>query len=73
MRTGPMVSGTVPHVGGPIIGPCEPTVIIGFLPAARVTDEVNCHQGPDPIAKDSGSVTIGGCGRSVSFAGGGRC
>ena len=42
MHTCPMVTGTVPHVGGPIIPPCEPTVIIGGMPAARVTDHAIC-------------------------------
>ena len=26
----PMVTGVVPHVGGPILPPCCPTVMIGF-------------------------------------------
>ena len=37
MHTCPMVTpGThpIPHVGGPIIGPGAPTVLIGKLPAA---------------------------------------
>lgn len=35
----PMVDGVKPHVGGPItMG--EPTVLIGFQPAARVGDPV---------------------------------
>jgi uncharacterized Zn-binding protein involved in type VI secretion len=29
MHTCPMVTGTVPHVGGPIIPAGEPTVLIG--------------------------------------------
>ncbi|NEK70265.1 MAG: type VI secretion protein, partial [Xanthomonas perforans] len=31
----PMVTGVVPHVGGPIVSPGAPTVLIGGLPAAR--------------------------------------
>ena len=38
MHVCPMVDGIVPHVGGPILPPCEITVLIGFQPAARVTD-----------------------------------
>ena len=55
----PMVTGVVPHVGGPIIPPCEPTVLIGFLPAARVTDMAICVGPPDMIVKGSMTVLIG--------------
>ena len=34
----PPSNGVVPHVGGPIVSPGCPTVLIGSLPAARVTD-----------------------------------
>ena len=37
MHTCPQVTGIIPHVGGPIIPPCEPTVLIGMLPAALAT------------------------------------
>lgn len=60
MHVCPMVTGVVPHVGGPIIGPCCPTVLIGFLPAARVTDMLTCVGPPDVIAMGSTSVLIGG-------------
>ncbi len=60
MHTCPMVNGTVPHVGGPILPPCLPTVIIGFLPAARVTDMATCVGPPDIIVKGSLTVMIGG-------------
>ena len=59
MHTCPMVTGTVPHVGGPILPPCEPTVLIGFLPAARATDMATCVGPPDSIAKGSATVLIG--------------
>ena len=59
MHTCPMVSGVVPHVGGPILPPCCPTVMIGFLPAARVTDMAVCAGGPDVIAMGSSTVMIG--------------
>jgi len=52
----PMVTGLVPHVGGPIIPPCAVTVITGGLPQARVTDKAFCVGGPDVIVK--GSVTV---------------
>lgn len=59
MHTCPMVTGIVPHVGGPILPPCCPTVLIGFLPAARVTDMLVCVGPPDMIAKGSATVLIG--------------
>jgi len=59
MHTCPMVTGVVPHVGGPILPPCCPTVLIGFLPAARVTDMCVCVGPPDVIAKGSMTVLIG--------------
>jgi uncharacterized Zn-binding protein involved in type VI secretion len=59
MHTCPMVTGVVPHVGGPIIPPCCPTVLIGFLPAARVTDLLTCVGPPDVIVKGSSTVMIG--------------
>ena len=55
----PMVTGVVPHVGGPILPPCEPTVLIGFMPAARVGDMAVCVGPPDSIAMGSFTVLIG--------------
>lgn len=49
-----------PHVGGPITGPCVPTVIIGGLPAAVVGDLATCGAPPDAIATGSATVIIGG-------------
>jgi len=51
--------GPVPHVGGPIISGF-PTVIIGGMPAARVSDMAVCTGPPDAIAKGSATVIIGG-------------
>ena len=59
MHTCPMVTGVVPHVGGPIVAPGCPTVLIGFLPAARVSDQCICVGPPDVIAKGSATVIIG--------------
>jgi uncharacterized Zn-binding protein involved in type VI secretion len=50
----------IPHVGGPVVGPGEPTVLICSLPAARVGDMLVCVGPPDSIAKGSSSVMIGG-------------
>jgi len=60
MHTCPMVTVLVPHVGGPILPPCCPTVLIGMLPAARVGDMALCVGPPDVIAMGSSSVIIGG-------------
>ena len=60
MHTCPMVTGVVPHVGGPILPPGCPTVLIGGMPAARVSDMATCVGPPDVIAKGSLGVTIGG-------------
>lgn len=59
MHTCPMVTGLVPHVGGPISGPCVPTVLIGMLPAATVGDLCVCVGPPDSIAMGSPTVIIG--------------
>ena len=63
MHVCPMVTPGVPpipHVGGPILPPCCPTVLIGFLPAARVGDMALCVGPPDVIAMGSMTVLIGG-------------
>jgi uncharacterized Zn-binding protein involved in type VI secretion len=51
-----MVTGIVPHVGGPILPPCAVTVLIGSMPAARVGDMATCVGPPDVIAL--GSFTV---------------
>lgn len=61
MHVCPMWSGVVPHVGGPILPPCAPTVYIGGQPAARVGDLATCAGGPDMIATGSSTVLI--CGQ----------
>jgi uncharacterized Zn-binding protein involved in type VI secretion len=48
-----------PLGGGPVLPPCEPTVLIGDLPAARVTDPVQDRLGVDSIAEGSETVLIG--------------
>ena len=60
MHVCPMVTGLVPHVGGPIASPGCPTVLIGGLPAARVGDMLACVGPPDTIALGSFTVLIGG-------------
>jgi uncharacterized Zn-binding protein involved in type VI secretion len=60
MHVCPMVTGIVPHVGGPITGPGTPTVLIGGMPAAVVGDMCTCVGPPDVIVKGSATVLIGG-------------
>lgn len=56
MHVCPMVTGVVPHVGGPILPPGAITVLIGGLPAARVGDMATCVGPPDVIVL--GSMTV---------------
>lgn len=63
MHTCPMVNpGPVPHVGGPIIPACCPTVLVGNIPVARTTDKAMCVPvaTPDTIVTGSPTVHIGG-------------
>ncbi len=48
-----------PHVGGPILGPGIPTVLIGKLPASVMGDMCMCIGPPDTIVKGSATVMIG--------------
>jgi uncharacterized Zn-binding protein involved in type VI secretion len=58
MHVCPMVTGVVPHVGGPVsVG--APTVLIGGMPAARVGDMAVCVGPPDVVAMGSMTVLIG--------------
>ena len=62
MHVCPMVTpGTppIPHVGGPILPPCMPTVITCGMPQARVTDMCTCVGPPDSIATGSPMVLVG--------------
>jgi len=49
----------IPHVGGPIMGPGVPTVLIGGMPASVLGDSATCVGPPDTIAKGSATVMIG--------------
>ncbi|MFZ5964786.1 PAAR domain-containing protein [Thalassococcus sp. BH17M4-6] len=63
MHTCPMVTPgvpPVPHVGGPIIGPGVPNVLIVKLPASVVGDMLTCVGPPDSVVKGSATVMIGG-------------
>jgi len=60
MHVCPMVTGVVPHVGGPVMPPGTPTVMIAGMPAAKVGDMCLCVGPPDTISAGSGTVFIGG-------------
>ena len=60
MHVCPMVTVLVPHVGGPILPPGQPTVLIAGMPAARVGDMCTCVGPPDSIVMGSMKVMIGG-------------
>ena len=60
MHVCPMVTGVVPHVGGPVLPPGGLPILIGGLPAARVGDLATCVGPPDVIALGSFAVLIGG-------------
>jgi len=58
MHVCPMVTGTVPHVGGPVMPPGSTNVLIGGMPAARVGDMAICSGPPDTIIMGSSTVMI---------------
>jgi uncharacterized Zn-binding protein involved in type VI secretion len=62
-----MVTGIVPHVGGPILPPCAVTVLTGGMPQARVGDMAVCTGPPDVIAL--GSFTVLVCGMPAARMG----
>jgi uncharacterized Zn-binding protein involved in type VI secretion len=49
----------IPHVGGPVVGPGVPTVLIAGIPAAVMGDMLVCVGPPDSIVKGSATVMIG--------------
>jgi len=60
MHLCPLVDVIKPHVGGPIAAPGSPMVLIGGLPAARVSDIAVCVGPPDMIAVGCPTVLISG-------------
>ncbi len=68
MHVCPMVTAVVPHVGGPILPPGAPTVLISCLPAAPLGTMATCVGPPDSIIMGSTKVLIQGrpAGRMTS-------
>ena len=58
MHVCPMTTGPVPHVGGPILSPGAPTVIIGGLPSATLGSMCVCVGPPDSIVAGSATVML---------------
>ena len=60
MHTCPMVTGTTPHVGGPITGPGAPNVLHNGKPAAVVGDLCTCVGPPDMLVQGHPSILHNG-------------
>lgn len=61
MHVCPMVTGVVPHVGGPfILG--STTVLVGMMPQSRVTDQLTCVGPPDVAVMGCETVLVGMAG-----------
>ncbi|MBT9330208.1 PAAR domain-containing protein [Paracidobacterium acidisoli] len=61
MHVCPMVTGIVPHVGGPfVLG--SPTVLVGMMPQSRVTDQLVCVGPPDIAVMGAETVLVGMAG-----------
>lgn len=56
----PMVTGTTPHVGGPVIGPGCPGVLINGQPVALLGDTCVCCGPPDVIVQGCPGVLVDG-------------
>lgn len=62
MHVCPMVTPAlppIPHVGGPILPPGVPTVLIGSMPAAVMGGMCTCVGPPDVIVMGAVTVLIG--------------
>lgn len=56
----PLVTGSVPHVGGPILPGGNTSVLIENIPAAVLGDTCVCTGPPDTLVQGSSSVFIAG-------------
>ena len=59
MHVCPMLTGPVPHVGGPVISPGLPPGLFSVMPSARVGDICVCVGPPDSIVKGSATTLVG--------------
>ena len=60
MHTCPMTTGSVPHVGGPLLPGSNSSVMIGGLPASIAGDSCVCTGPTDALTVGSSSVFIAG-------------
>jgi len=60
MHVCPMVTGYIPHVGGPVTGPGMPGVLINGQPIAVMGDMCTCVGPPDTIIQGCPGVTVNG-------------
>ncbi len=58
MHVCPMVTGIIPHVGGPLVVGAM-NVLTCFVPQATVTKNMTCVGPPDLVAKGSMTVLVG--------------
>ena len=49
----------IPHVGGPIVKPGCPTLLIAMMPSATLTSMCVCVGPPDIVIKGSATVLMG--------------
>ena len=57
MHVCPMFTALVPHVGGPIVAPSCPTVMVGKMPAAGMGSVAICVGPPDSIILGSATYS----------------
>lgn len=50
----------IPHVGGPVLPPCVPTVMVCNLPAVPIGNTAVCVGPPDVLVKGSTKTLVGG-------------
>jgi uncharacterized Zn-binding protein involved in type VI secretion len=62
----PMVTGVVPHVGGPFVTGAW-TTLVGYVPQSRVTDFLVCVGPPDVALKGEPTVLVGMAGGGGGF------
>jgi uncharacterized Zn-binding protein involved in type VI secretion len=60
MTVCPMLTVLVPHVGGPIVMPATPLVLVGGVPVAGIASLCTCIGPPATVAKGSATVLAGG-------------
>lgn len=56
----PMVTGIVPHVGGPVVGPGCPGVLVDGVPVSLMGDTCVCCGPPDVVAQGYPGVLVDG-------------